>query len=80
MNEKYELLRELLDFQKSLEKQKNTDSRRFTELKMRKLLEFAQTGKWNYKNNEGKVPRVGTIEEALHGTDIEATNIAKRDE
>lgn len=47
---------------------------------MRKLLEFAQSGKWQYKNKDRKIERVGTIEEALHGTDIESQNIAKRDE
>ena len=46
---------------------------------MRKLLEFSKSN-WKYGKNEQKVERIGTIEEALFGTDVEATEIAKRDQ
>jgi hypothetical protein len=46
---------------------------------MRKLLEFAQSGKWKYKKDGKMVERMGTVEQALLGTDFEAAAVAQRE-
>lgn len=79
LKEKNLLFRELLHFQKGLEKTKNRDERAFQELKMRKLHEHAQSSKWQYKREVRKIERLGTVEEALHGTDEEKATIAKKE-
>ena len=69
LEEKHGLASELFRFQKELEKSKNEESRKFQELKMRKLLEFAQGGKWKYKKDREMVERMGSTETAKYGAD-----------
>ena len=46
---------------------------------MRKLQEYIHTGKWSYVDPTKRAERIGTLEEALGGTDVETNNIAARD-
>ena len=46
---------------------------------MRKLQEFIHTGKWKYTDPTERVDRMGTMEEALGGADLETNNMAARD-
>ena len=46
---------------------------------MRKVQEHSLSSKWQYRRDAKRIERVGTTEEALHGTDEEKATIAKKE-
>ena len=77
LRQRTELYQEVLSLQRRTEREENEEVRKFQELKMRKLMDFAQ-GKWAYEHEPRRVERVGAKEEQQRGQDHEQIRSTKR--